>query len=442
MRRLGPARAKRRLGATGGTVLLASVLFLPALVFYAGWATSLALGTSLAALALIAAAMLWRVARLEAPSPLLIVAVVLVFVVIHAALASVFQPFDGIRAASSLGPLVLLILGGSAWARLLSTASSRTLDRIVARCFVFMLVIAFLPALGLTFPQPGGQQLYVKPLFPFTEPSHFALLFTPLLMHTCVSLSERRRLLMLLMGAGVALTLKNLTLVIGLVLVTCMCLSRRVLPLVLVAALAISQMDLSYYTARIDFSGEVQNLSNLVYIQGWQQIGESVSKSNGWGLGFQQLGVHGSNTPASEIIYALVGDYANILDGGFTLAKLTSEFGVLGLFLIVIYLGALWSAWRTLRLASERPGTLPALDVFACSVVVSYIVELFARGTGYFTGTAILLCAALTLRYSRRRLPRVTTRVIRSWQNPGGRQPAGSRQLCSAELVRDRVPPH
>lgn len=133
---------------------------------------------------------------------------------------------------------------------------------------------------------------------------------------------------------------------------------------------------------------------------------ESLSQSNSWGPGFQQLRVQGSNTSASQIIYTLLGgDYANILDGGFTISKVVSEFGIFGFGLIGIYLVAAWSAWGSLRLASQQPGSLHTLDVFACSVIVSYVVELLVRGTGYFTGTAILLGAALWLRHRRRGLP-------------------------------------
>jgi hypothetical protein len=285
------------------------------------------------------------------------------------------------------------------------SAAPRTLDRIVTRCFALMVLVALLAALGVTVPLPDGQANYAKPLFPFTEPSHFALLFTPLLLYMCVVASGLRRLGLLLLGALVALILQNLTLIVGLVVVTSVCLSRRMLPLLLIAGLAILQMDLSYYADRLDFSGDVQNLSNLVYVQGWQLMDESLSQSNGWGLGFQQLGVQGSNTPASQIINTLLGgDYANILDGGFTMSKVISEFGIFGLGLIGIYLVAAWSAWRSLRLALQRPGALHGLDVFACSVIVGYIVELLVRGTGYFTGTTILLCAALWLRHSRRGL--------------------------------------
>jgi len=401
------ARARRRpsLGSGGGSVLLAGVLFLPALVFYFGWATSLALGTTLTASVLVGAAALQRGPGLNAPSAPRVAAIVLTAVTIHSLLGCLFQPFDVWRALSSLAPLVVLILGGNAWARLLSSASPRTLDRIIARCFALMMMVALLAALDVTVSQPDGQGTYNKPLFPFTEPSHFALLFTPLLLYTCVVASGRRRLFVLLLGTLVALILQNLTLVVGLVVVTSVCLSRRVLPLLLIAGLAILQMDLSYYSDRLDFSGDIQNLSNLVYVQGWQLMYESLSQSNGWGLGFQQLGVQGSNTSASQIIFTLLGgDYANILDGGFTMSKVISEFGIFGLGLIGVYLVVAWSAWRTLRLASQQPGSLHALDVFAYSVIVGYVVELLVRGTGYFTGTAILLCAALWLRYSRRGL--------------------------------------
>jgi len=157
-----------------------------------------------------------------------------------------------------------------------------------------------------------------------------------------------------------------------------------------------SQLDLSYYLSRLDFSGEAQNLSTVVYIQGWQLIPESLARSGGWGLGFQQLGRHGTDVPASDIIFALVGGYGNVLDGGFTFAKIISEFGVFGLLLIGLYLVIVWRSIRHLRYAAKGIENR-ACNTFAQCVIVSYLIELFIRGAGYFTGTAILLVASLWL---------------------------------------------
>ena len=226
-----------------------------------------------------------------------------------------------------------------------------------------------------------------------------ALTFIPLLMYCCTSSTGRNRWAALLLGAMVAGVLQNLTLVVGWLLVFLICVRGFALPaLAAVLALVISQLDLSYYLNRLDFSGEVQNLSNAVYLQGWQLIDESLTNSGNWGLGFQQLGVQGSETPATQLIYTLTGgNYSNLLDGGFTFAKLVSEFGWVGGILTALYLFRAWKAISALRSSAHGSNATNSALMFANSVIASYLIELFIRGTGYFTGTAILLTGSLWL---------------------------------------------
>ena len=399
------AHRRHRLGALQGTLLLGMIVLLPATVFYMDIASSLALGASISAVVLCITALSYRSEPNTLARQGALVVTLCLCLVTHVIVAGLYLPVDFGRALSSLIPLGLLLLSGCGLARILATSRPETIDRVLKRLLALLILLAILSALGISFPALGGGRPYTKPVFPFTEPSHFALYFTPLLMYACVTSTGPRRLATLAVGLGVALLLQNLTLIVGLCLAGSVSLRRWVFPLIIaVIGFVAMQLDFSYYAERLDFSGEVQNLSNLVYVQGWQLMSESLTRSAGWGLGFQQLGIQGTSTPASDIIYALTGEFVNILDGGFTLSKVVSEFGIFGLGLIAIYLVAAWNAWRSLRLASRRPGSLHALDVFACSVIVGYIVELLIRGTGYFSGTAILLTAALWLRHSRRGL--------------------------------------
>jgi hypothetical protein len=166
-------------------------------------------------------------------------------------------------------------------------------------------------------------------------------------------------------------------------------------------AVKLELLDTSYYTDRLDFSEDTTNLSTIIYIQGWQLIGESLTNSNGWGLGFQQLGLRGTEVPAADIIFNLVQGYGNVLDGGFTFAKVVSEFGVLGFVAIGIYLRWFWTSFRQLRRAAR---SVPAdtARMFAQCSIVSYFIELFVRGTGYFNGTTVLLVASFWILYAAR----------------------------------------
>jgi hypothetical protein len=178
--------------------------------------------------------------------------------------------------------------------------------------------------------------------------------------------------------------------------VTFICLPPRyfLLFILILVPAALSQ-DLTYYVERLDFSAENENLSTLVFLQGWEMIGEAWERSAGIGLGFQQLGVFGTDVPAADLIVLIFGENLNILDGGFIFAKITSE---LGGFAVVLLLGYMWLAARGCKILRQTLSSGLAahqvVDVLAASSVLSYVVEMFVRGAGYFTPTSVLVVAS------------------------------------------------
>lgn len=74
------------------------------------------------------------------------------------------------------------------------------------------------------------------------------------------------------------------------------------------------------------------NLSSLVYRNGWESAIMDLKRSNGVGLGFNRMGCDPlPETKTSEILERLEVREQNFNDGSFVLAKMISEFGVLGL---------------------------------------------------------------------------------------------------------------
>ena len=121
-------------------------------------------------------------------------------------------------------------------------------------------------------------------------------------------------------------------------------------------------------------------------------VPESFARTLGWGLGFNQLGIRGTDVPASVFIHAITGgDEANLTDGSFVFAKLASEFGVLGVLLSFVYLFAAARCVGALRKGGGR-----AAIVLAQCVVVAYGVDMFVRGTGYFVQSTFLFLGAST----------------------------------------------
>jgi hypothetical protein len=213
--------------------------------------------------------------------------------------------------------------------------------------------------------------------------------------------------------------IQNLTLLAGFALVALATIRWHVmlLGLVLLGAVA-AQLDLSYYVERLDFSGETTNLSNLIYLQGWQMIGESWQRSSGFGLGFQQLGVVPTEVPVAQILRAIrEGDDANAFDGSFVFAKLGSDFGIFGFALVAMYLWVAARSLRMLRKAARDRSHMTPVGILAHCLIVSYFIELFVRSNGYFTPAALLLVTAFGLLARERRSAMFGTTVPVSLPN-------------------------
>ncbi len=189
----------------------------------------------------------------------------------------------------------------------------------------------------------------------------------------------------------------------------------------LLVPIVLSQ-NLDYYLARLDFSQDSQNLSSLVFLQGWQLMDESLHATHYVGRGFQQLGLVDSDSQATQLIYALIQDSLNLLDGGFTMSKLVCELGAAGIALALALIGVTWRATRTLRLAMASPraaARIPAARVFAAAILVGYLIELLVRGVGYFSPSGLLMVSSLWIWY-RTRAVRVARTFERTTPGPVG----------------------
>jgi hypothetical protein len=397
------------------TVLVLIILLLPPMLFYFSQASSMALGASIAALFVIAFLMSPvflrdRIRSSALVRPTIVTLAVALGLTAHALVAALMVPIDVVRAVGSLLPLALISFSGYALGRTFAESSSANFHGAIHRCFAVFCLLGVLAIIGL---EPTSSEPYFKPVFPFAEPSYFALAFTPLLMYCCITTTGSRRVLVLLASLSLAFLLQSLTLVLACLLTTFLCFRRAVivaLMLALVAAvIQYLQLDLSYYTERLDITSESGNLSSLVYLQGWQLIFESLARSSGWGLGFQQLGVQGTQVPAADLIFDLTSDYSNLRDGGFTLAKLVSEFGAIGVLLTALFLLLAWRTARALRRTTRAPRETAAALTFSRCVIATYLLEFFIRGSGYFHGLAILFVGALWMRPTE--LPRRSLQV-------------------------------
>jgi hypothetical protein len=387
------------------TFLLLTVLILPTVPLYLGAATSMALGTTMAAAVIVFVCWFHGAVRTHNALgytlnffvvPGVVVFFTTVVILAHSIVADAILSADITRTVASFIPLAFLLFGAIFFGRALLASSDKAINLAIRFSFwILCLVIV----LQWTDIQPRAYA-FPKSMFPFTETSHFALAYTPILMYLCVRAKRSRSLWWLSAAFALALLLQSLSLLIGCILIAAVC--RRLFlvsicaAVILIALAAGLPLGLEYFGSRLDFSGSAINLSNLVYVQGWELIPESLSRSFGWGVGFQQLGFHGTNAPASVLIHTITdGEDANLTDGSFVFSKLASEFGIAGFVLALLYLIGASRCIRALRKGGEG-----APMCFARCIVVAYGGDMFVRGTGYFVESTFLFLAATSALFS------------------------------------------
>lgn len=385
---------------TGAAALLAlgALLFFPSAFRFLFGVSSLTAGL-LAACGVVGVLGLLGLYRFEAGpywnTTLGLTALMVFVILLQGAIATLWYPIALGRGAGSLAVAVIMALVAYQIRTILLRTTPDMLNRATTVITGLLLVIALLSLLEL---QPASVTSFSKPIFPFTEPSHFALTFAPFLIYQCVRARLPIKLAWLTVALALAYLLQNLSLVVAVAVAAACCLSGPFLLAGLAAVgVVIQSLDVTYFTDRLDFSAQTTNLSALVYIQGMELMESALRATSGWGIGFQQLGIAPINVPTSDLIYRLSQDDLNLRDGGFLAAKLIAELGMIGFALVVLYVFVVARAAIAIRRISAGKAPHRPLPTFVLAVIVAFSVELFVRGAGYFTGTVTLMMAALLL---------------------------------------------
>ncbi len=384
------------------TIVLAVLAFSPTLLFYflspSGAVSSLAPGTILACIVAMGIVMLGRhraMTSIRVVDFMVYVGLILFVIAAHFVVAMlVGGGFEPLRSILSCVLLVLMFMGSLAIATILAE-NDDSIDRAVAIVRWILIVFGVLSIAGLRL-WPGGWE---KPVFPFTEPSHFALMLNPFLAHAIFGNKGIRRGLWLSAGLVIAYESESLTLLVCVMAAGVMCMSLRgILFFTFIAITGLGLVDLSYFTDRLNFGSDTRNISSLVYIQGWELLRDSIERTSGWGIGFQQLGYGPFNSPAADLLYSITASDFNLTDGGFLLSKFISELGVIGIFLMLAYVFVFARSLMAFRLYMQ--GLLPEVPrslFFSLCVICSFSIDIVVRGLGYFSGQSLLFLSALCI---------------------------------------------
>lgn len=391
--------------------LVLATIIVPTTIFYVFQASSQAIGVAIVSAITIGLA-LSKLIRTPHPtktvSTILIISTIISAIVAHLLISATLQPVDFFRSFQSLVIISLMFVGSYLISYNLFSDDEINIYRSLRLTFATFL---FVGAMGIWGIRPMEYFGAPNPVFPFTEPSHYALTFTPLLLAYCVTAKPITRVVALTLSFAIAYLLKSLSLIVGSILISLICLPPALIVIAGASTIyAIKYLDLSYFTDRLDLSYQSENLSTLVYIQGWELAQDALQRTHGWGLGFQQLGFGPIYSPTADKILSILRTDTNLKDGGFTVAKLLAEFGVFGFVLICYftYVAVKQAAYLNKIIRGYTP--ISTGYTVASAIVVGFSVEMFVRGIGYFSGSGILAIAALCFIW---RSNRSTIREIR-----------------------------
>lgn len=306
--------------------------------------------------------------------------------------------------------ILFVILVAKSFSKLILSKSffNKDLFSTVFYVLIFLAVLSYFSDYFLT------KLIYErwKGIFPFGEPSNFALFFGPFFLLYLFQLPSIFKQLMVVLGAAVlAVLIESTTLLIYPALALLLFVRPNFIGLFLVVPVALFGayfvVNHPYFSSRFILSTDSVNLTALVYLQGLTDAYNALLNTNGFGLGFQMLGTQ----PPSEIVYQIQavmgqdsdGGGLNRMDGGFVAAKLVAEFGVVGLILLLSYLILFFKVFLKLRKFIRNPTSFDPAYIFALVFIYGAFVEIFVRGTGYFSPSLFLFFTSLFVYYSYRK---------------------------------------
>lgn len=299
--------------------------------------------------------------------------------------------------------LSIMVLGIYILAAYLASFEVAKIDSkiILKSCYCVFYLMVFLGFLHIFTSFSIGKSLGYKhgqPMFPFLEPSHYALyLGSFLLIYSTTKSSWSKRLIALAAVTSISLLIPSTTLltfvvITGLVLISTLRAKAAffAFPAIIICALFGMNKIMSneYFSGRLALSSESSNMTALVYLQGLQDAQNSLKQTNGFGLGLQMLGTQPPSIYSSMIakITGNVNSEQNRDDGGFLAAKVVAELGYLGIYLIFAYILYCFKCVRSIRrILLNKQLSSNSLSVISYCITIAFSVELFVRSAGYFS---------------------------------------------------------
>lgn len=323
-----------------------------------------------------------------------------------------------LRFILSISLLAFMLAAAFGYASRIINTSDDSVKRIVNYGLWFLVLNALLPLFNIELYWHNS---LIKPVGVFAEPSHFGLVLAPILAFICAT-NYRHYPKIIAFFFLWSIYIESLVAIIVIIFALAIVVSfKNILSIstaiVFAFGFIVAFGDVEYFTSRMVISSYTDNLSVLVWLNGWMTAFEMVWQTDGWGSGFQQFGYLNTDLEISERVIQLAGIILSRFDGGTVGAKILGEFGLFGLLAIIAFVILATRAFFQLR--SAYLNNENAANVLFSSILYTFTIEVFFRGTGYFSPTGFLLLCALVAVTCKGTL---TTSVIRT-SKPSNLQP-------------------
>lgn len=309
------------------------------------------------------------------------------FLFIHSITVLLFVgEFETPRFLGTIFLFVLMLLSAYLFTLIIENTSEFTFNKSLKYILYLFIVILISSGVLKYNPLQSSYTFFNRPLFPFIEPSHFALIFAPF--YLWIIISQKKvivRIFIVLLSTTLLFYIENLTLVCLISIGAYFAFGLKkiwyfLLPFIYV--IPFLDLNLDYYTSRVDLSFSNENISTLVWLQGWQEASIYFKNTQGIGIGFQQFGVSDPKGDIANTVYYLLDFYTNRHDGGTFGAKLVGEFGIIGIVIILIMMYQIIKSFLFLsKLKTGAPKSYQLIFYHCC--IFYFVLELFVRSTSY-----------------------------------------------------------
>lgn len=310
------------------------------------------------------------------------------------------------RWLGSLSLLFAMVFGGAMLSFSLGALRQVAAQRVLDIVLLMLLVIGSLGVMGVG-PLVNGN--FIKPIFVYSEPSHYVLVFGPFFIWGLATGSANFVKGGLLFWSILFLFLVKSAVLLVLILLALACTFRvRWIALLVCLLMLITLFDYQYFMDRLPMllqeAPGYKQLSSLVWLQGWEEAYLSLTNTGAGGVGFQQLGVTGPRGEYAELVRKIIEsqNYLNLRDGATLGAKVVAEIGVVGVAVLIAYIVIFFRSFLFIReaalaeLSRRRLGMdMSASLLFFHACIVTFSVSMFCRGTGYFSPDVLFFIAGV-----------------------------------------------